>query len=248
MKMMTMKGVNLEKALQRERRRQESSHADELLAAFKQVLADDFRRDEEIRQAIFAGGSSLSEGIDHRLLDPERIFTAAQIKKICTDYRLRFLDARYFKGEIPQEAIAKVKELQREQPPARLQGYKMIAPAAMFHLENKDKDPLLFVPLGNERYYLIHKWGQDLHPLRKILVWPLRNFKNLISTVAGLAALIVALIPSSVMMGPYDTTSLGLRVIFFFYLFLAFSGLTALYGFSRIKNFNSQLWDSKYMD
>ena len=118
----------------------------------------------------------------------------------------------------------------------------------MFNLKNKDKDPLLFLPLGDQHYYLVHKWGGDLHPLRKLIVWPFRNFKTLLTCVAGLALFIVACIPSSVMMSPYDSSSLGLRVICFFYLFIAFSGLTVLYGFSRVKDFNSRLWDSRYMD
>ena len=38
-----------------------------------------------------------------------------------------------------------------------------MAPSALFRLEKTD-DPLLFVPLGNNYYYLVHKWGNDLHP------------------------------------------------------------------------------------
>ena len=54
-----------------------------------------------------------------------------------------------------------------------------MAPSVLFRLEKKD-DPLLFVPLGNEYYYLIHKWGNDLHPFRKALMWPFKNIWNLL--------------------------------------------------------------------
>jgi hypothetical protein len=87
-----------------------------------------------------------------------------------------------------------------------------------------------------------------LHPLRKILVYPFRDFTTLFKSVVALALFIALAVPSQVMMGPQDTTSMHIRVIFFFYLLFAFCGLTALYGFSRVKNFNSVLWNSKYFD
>lgn len=243
-----MNGVNLEEALQREKKRQEAKNPDQILAAFKEVLRQDDAHDEAILGRIFGGeGSDQPVPVEWSALDPERIYTVEQIKNLCTDYRLRFLDARYFKGEIPREAILEIKKLEKEGGQA-LEHFKIVAPAPLFHLEYKDKDPILFLPLGQGRYYLIHKWGRDLHPLRKALVFPFRNFKSLLFSVAGLAALIVMSIPSSVMMGPLDQGSLAIRVIFFFYLFIAFSALTALYGFSRMKNFNSVLWNSRYKD
>ena len=45
---------------------------------------------------------------------------------------------------------------------------KMMAPSKLFELENYD-DPLMFVNLGNNYYYLIHKWGNDMSFFRKIL-------------------------------------------------------------------------------
>lgn len=240
-------GLNLEKALARERRRSQDQTAEETLAAFKALLQADDIEDETILQNIFAGGSSLSRALDLKKLDPNRIYQLEDIKQLCTRYRLRFLDASLFKGDIPYEAISAIKRLQKDQS-VELQGYKMIAPAPMFHLENKDKDPLLMLPLGNDRYYLVHRWGNDLHPLRALMVYPFRSFKSLLSSIALLAAFVVSLFPDSIVMGPLDEHSWNIRIIFFFYLFLAFSALTALYGFSRMKNFNSELWNSRYVD
>lgn len=240
-------GLNLEKALARERRRSQDQTAEETLAAFKALLKADDIEDETILQNIFAGGSSLSRALDLKKLDPNRIYQLEDIKQLCTRYRLRFLDASLFKGDIPYEAISAIKQLQKDQS-VELQGYKMIAPAPMFHLENKDKDPLLMLPLGNDRYYLVHRWGNDLHPLRALMVYPFRSFKSLLSSIALLAAFVVSLFPDSIVMGPLDEHSWNIRIIFFFYLFLAFSALTVLYGFSRMKNFNSELWNSRYVD
>lgn len=242
-----MNGVDLEKALATEKQRSEAKNPDTLLAAFKEILAQDDALDKQILDRIFAGGSEEAQALDLKKLEHDRIYSLEQIKALCTRYRLRFLDSKYFKGEIPYKAISKVKALQRKQD-VDIQSFKLVAPAPMFNLENKDKDPLLLIPLGNERYYLVHKWGNDLHPLRALLVFPFRSFKTLLFSVAFLAAFVVSLFPDSMVMGPYDQHSWNIRVIFFFYLFLAFSGLTALYGFSRMKNFNSELWNSKYLD
>ena len=241
-----MKGINLETKLKEERKRLRSAGADTILAQFKQLLTEDDATDDRIRTNIF-GSDGHAQELDLTQLDPQRIFGLDEIKEVCVAYRLRFLDARYFKGEIPYEAVSKIKSLQKNQE-QELTGFKLIAPAPMFRLQEKDKDPLLFVNLGNGLYYLIHKWGGELSAWRKILVYPFRSFESLFKTIVAFAFLLAAAVPSEIMMGPKDTTSMHIRVIFFFYLFLAFSGLTALYGFSRMKNFSVALWKSKFFD
>ncbi len=243
---MIMNGVDLEKALHKTKAKDQAKNPDEVLRAFQEILKEDDQLDDHILQNIFSSDGQISH-LEARNLEADKIFTLKQIKELCTNYRLRFLSTKYFKGEIPHEAVAKVKQLQKKEG-QEIKDFKIVAPASLFNLEYKDKDPLLFIPLGNQRYYLVHKWGNDLHPLRKAVVFPFRSFKSLLASVALLAALVVCCVPSSVMMGPYDQSSLAIRVIFFFYLFIAFSGLTALYGFSRMKNFNSELWNSKYTD
>ena len=108
---------------------------------------------------------------DFEQLETKRIFHRDTIKKTCIDYRLRFLDLHYFKGDVPVEAIESIQALEQAHN-TELQNMKIIAPSKLFKLKNAD-DPLLFVPIGNEYYYLIHKWGNDLHPLRLLLMWPL---------------------------------------------------------------------------
>ncbi len=238
--------VNLEEALQAERLKSKSISEEMVLQTFLKMLRDDDHLDSEIISRIF-GTDQMIGNLKLENLEGDKIFHLSEIKRLCTNYRLRFLDGKHFKGEIPYEAISKIKELQRSHN-EELSAFKILAPSPMFNLQKKDSDPLLFIPLGNNRFYLIHKWGNDLSPYRKWVVLPFRNFKSLIATVALFTLVIVLAIPDSVYMGPYDQSSGAIRVIFFFYLFIAFSGLTVLYGFSRVKNFNSALWDSKYMD
>lgn len=88
-----------------------------------------------------------------------------------------------------------------------------------------------------------------MNAFRKTLVFPLRSFQHILFTLVGVAFTIAFfIIPDSIIMGPFDQSSLFLRVIFFFYLIIAMGGLTLLYGFSRVKNFSNVLWNSKYDD
>ena len=239
-------GVNLEQKLREQREKLRADDAKHLLAIYQRLLAQIDKEDEKIWADIF-GSEGQANNLDLKKLDANRIFGVDEIQKICVDYRLRFLDAKYFKGDIPYEAIAEVKRIQKNQA-EDITGFKLIAPAGMFHLKEKDKDPLLFINLGNGLYYLVHKWGNDLNRWRKMMVYPFRSFESLFLTIIGFAFFMAAAVPSEIIMGPKDTTSMHLRVIFFLYLFFAFSGLTALYGFSRMKNFSVALWKSRYFD
>lgn len=234
----------MERALQKEKRRGESKTPDELLNSFIALLKEDDKKDQLILQRIF-GKNNGTDALDVAKLDPARIYGIDQIRNLCTDYRLRFLHGEHFKGEIPYEAVSKIKQLQLDQN-LEITNYRIVAPAPMFKLEERDRDPLLFIPLSSTHFYLVHQWGADLNPFRRLMVFPFRNFQSLLTSIAILALIIVMCVPSSVMMGPYDQTSFGIRVIFFIFLFIAFSGLTTLYGFSRMKNFNANLWNSKY--
>ncbi|MCC5916556.1 MAG: hypothetical protein JJU02_04430 [Cryomorphaceae bacterium] len=238
-------GLNLVKALQDERSKR--ANEEEILAAFKQIIADDNRLDAEIHKAIINGGDGETPKLKTENLEVANIFTEQEIQAICIKYRLRFLDAGLFKGDIPYEAISKIKSIQKSEGIA-LKNFKIVAPAGLFKLKFKDKDPLLFLDLGKGYHYLIHKWGNDLHPLRGILMYPFRNFTTLFGTICGISLATAILMPSSIMAGPYDKYVFPIRVIFFFYMLIALCGLTSLYGFSRLKNFSSVLWNSKYDD
>ena len=49
-------------------------------------------------------------------IESNRLFHIDEIKKICIDYRLRFLGFDYFKGNVPNEAYDKLKEFKQNHP------------------------------------------------------------------------------------------------------------------------------------
>ena len=63
---------------------------------------------------------------DFERLETNKIFHLNQIKSF-TDYRLRFLDLKYFKGNIPKEGIEKIIQLEKDHE--TLEGFKIMAPS-----------------------------------------------------------------------------------------------------------------------
>lgn len=177
------------------------------------------------------------------LLDSSKIYHIDEIKQICIDYRLRFLDAKYFKGTIPAEALSKIKAIEKEHN-LEVNGFKIIAPSKLFKLEDKD-DPLLFAPIGNGYHYLIHQWGNDLHPLRKMLMWPFKSLVNIVILILIMSFLITLIIPE----GLFSKTNSNAQFwILNFFMFKCIASVVIFYGFSMGKNFNPAIWNSKYFN
>ncbi len=180
---------------------------------------------------------------DFDLLDTSRIYHLDQIRKICIDYRLRFLDLAYFKPELPEDARDAMADLENTHG-TRLEGLKIIAPSRLFKLEDKD-DPLLFVPMGNHYFYLVHKWGNDLHPLRRLLVWPFKSVVNLALVVVLVSYLSTLMVPEGLFSKSGGTAEFW---IIFFFMFKSIAAIVIYYGFAMGKNFNPAIWNSKYFN
>ncbi|TYP98789.1 hypothetical protein C7447_102104 [Tenacibaculum adriaticum] len=173
--------------------------------------------------------------------DTDAIFHIDQIKKICIDYRLRFLDAKYFKSDYPSEVIIKIHQLEKEHN-TKLHGFKIVAPSVLFKLKKAD-DPMLFVPMSNDYYYLVHKWGNDMHPLRKFKYWVIRNVGNF-----GISLFVTSLLLTLATHSFFfrEHTSIAYFFLLFVFYLKGALGLSLFYGISSGKNFSEYAWRSKY--
>tara|TARA_B100000795_G_scaffold84552_1_gene61437 strand:+ start:329 stop:1003 length:675 start_codon:yes stop_codon:yes gene_type:complete len=178
---------------------------------------------------------------DFDKLESKKIVHLNAIKKTCISYRLRFLDIHYFKGDIPIEAIDKIKELELDHG-IIINSFKIMAPSVMFRLKKTD-DPLMFVPIGNNYYYLIHKWGNDLNPLRRIRMWPFHSLKNLLFSLLAVSFLITLMTPLQIFTKSPDSSSFWLLFLF---MFKAIVAIVLFLGVALGKNFNPKIWNSKY--
>lgn len=232
--------TNLQSKLERVRNRDNSG--EKLLDQIKTIFDQVEDKYNSIQSKLNNSDNVDFNNFDLDLLESRNVYHISHIQKICIDYRLRFLDSSYFKNEIPFEAIQKIKNLEQEHE-TELKGFKIMAPSKLFKLENAD-DPLLFAPIGNGYYYLIHKWGNDLSPFRKLAMWPFKCFENFMLTVFLTALLTTSLVPNGFFMDPENSgTEFFLLFIF---MFKWIGGVALYYGFAKGKNFNEAIWKSKY--
>ena len=238
---MLLERINLHRELENLRKKEVSNEI--LLEEVKKILQQEKEHEDAILERLQQGDPSGIDGndFDFDLLESNRIFHISQIKKLCIEYRLRFLSTKYFKGELPAEAVFATKELEKDHS-TTLRGFQIIAPAPYFRLENAD-DPMLFAPIGNNYFYLVHKWGKDIHPLRKIAMWPLKNFETLIIFSFFLSFFLTFGI-REIFFNKFQETSQFL--ILFLYTFKSTVALIFFYGISLGKNFSSGNWNSKF--
>ena len=230
---------NLETELQNYRNKE--SNEINFLNEVKAFLASDDKVRDSINNKIKRSSSTKLNNFNFDLLETDKIYHVKQIKEICVDYRLRFLDSSYFKNDIPEEAITKIKYLEKNHN-LDIEGFKIMAPSKLFQLKNYD-DPLLFAPIGNDYYYLIHKWGNDVNPFRKIAVRPFRDFSSLLIFLFLISAFIALITPGNLFgEGNEDI----FKVVCCLFIFKSLSAVALYFSFWKGKNFNEAIWNSTF--
>jgi hypothetical protein len=195
-----------------------------------------------IKDSLKSKPSTKINNLAFDTLESKNIFHINQIKNICIKYRLRFLDSNLFKNEIPEEAISKINALEKNNN-TKLSGYKIIAPSKAFNLNNYD-DPLLMIPIGNDYYYLIHKWGNDLNSNRKIKYWPIKNIINYIFFCLLISIIGTLLMPTNILSKNLEYA----QMIVFLFIFKSVIITIAYYFFMMGKNFNSEIWNRPFKE
>lgn len=199
------------------------------------------QHEKELKDLINHLNINSFNSFDFEKLDANKIYSINTIKRVCIDYRLRFLDIKYFKNKLPNEVSQKINSLEKVHN-TKVGEFKIMAPSALFRLEKTD-DPLLFVPLGNNYYYLVHKWGNDLHPFRKLSMWPFKNIWNLLFAILLFSFLVTEITPLTLFTKSPNTSSYWMLL---FFMFKAIASVVLYFGFALGKNFNPAIWNNKY--
>ena len=186
----------------------------------------------------------LYNDFDLNIIDGNNIFHINDIKKTCIDYRLRFLDSKYFKGDYPDSTLEKIKSFKNSHKINHVD-LKVMAPSILFKLKNSD-DPLLFCNLGNEYFYLIDKWGNDLSYFRKLKMWPFKSLKNIIIFLVIFTFFISLLIPKGLFV--YENSLITEFFITYLFMLKSLIAVVIFFGFSLGKNFNTAIWNRKYFN
>lgn len=114
-------------------------------------------------------------------LPAERIMSLEAIKATCLKFGLRFLPTRFYRGALDEGIGTKLDQfraMSRGELPKTLEAeqlaggglidgnraqFYIAAPSESFVLQLIPKDPLLFCRLSLKKFFLIHKWGDDLN-------------------------------------------------------------------------------------
>lgn len=233
------KGI-IEKELFKERSRFQSET--NILETVSRILNENEAARDDIKKTLESKSSTDSNAFNADLLQTDKIYHVSQIRRVCIDYRFRFLDSVFFKAGIPEEAISKIHALEKQHQ-TQLHGFKIMAPSKAFQLLSYD-DPLLFAPIGNDYYYLIHQWGNDINPVRKWLVKPVESLMSFTWFCLIISLIITFLTPETNLSKAVPMASI---IIFLF----AFKSVIAvlMYGFFMMgKNFNVAIWDRQYFN
>ncbi|MBL7950747.1 MAG: hypothetical protein JNM62_03405 [Flavobacteriales bacterium] len=217
-----------------------------ILAEVHLLLADEQKQDDLLRAMVFS--STEEKTVRLSSMDPERIFHREAIRDTCVRYRLRFLPAAYFKGPLPHQAVHALRVLERKAD-GPIRSFMIMAPPSRFKLCDSEADPLLFVPVGDDRFYLVHKWGNDLAPYRSLVNWPLRSPLTLAIVVLMVAFALAALVPTSLL-----TTEPGVghwgthRFVMMFWSTMVCASFTVFGWFAFFGQFSKEAWNSRYFN
>ncbi|WP_395063978.1 hypothetical protein [Flavobacterium sp.] len=213
-----------------------------LLEEVKAILGQNEIERSLIKETLANESSTTANKFEFDLLETDNIFHINQIKKVSIDYRLRFLDSNLFRNAIPEEAISKINALEKNHN-TKLSGFKIMAPSKAFNLKKYD-DPLLFAPIGNDYYYLIHKWGNDLAWYRKLQFLPIKNMVTFVITCLLLSLVFTYFTPPN----PLSASVEFAPIIIFLFLFKSMVGTVGYYFFMMGKNFNDMIWDRAFKE
>ena len=234
--------VNLEEEL-KTLRKKEIQKSEAVLASFKNLFKADWEYDQEIKNRLQKGAES-SRLLNADNLVESKIYTLAEIKNLCLKFRLRFLSTKYFKKDFPVDAISEIKKTEQIAG-QRIESFAIVAPSKMFHLEDANKDPLLFAPLSDGRFYLIHKWGDDLSPVRRFTAWPAKTLVNLLVTIAVLSVGLAALIPNTWLLSAEGANYFNFyRIAFVGFNLIFFSGVVSYFWLALNQKFSVEAWNS----
>lgn len=223
-----------------ERLRQLLLGQQQVLQEVQEILDAEQKKDDVLSAVVL---SSKGHHINRIVRpDPDRIFSSEAIRRMCIIYKLRFLDAGHFKGSLPPRALYELRRLElRSALP--LKGFKVMAPASRFKLCDSEADPFLFVPVGPEHYYLVHRWGGPVSPWRALMAWPWRGPVELGLSVLLLAMLFAAVLPNRFIGASPDVSWWGAhRILALLWTSMVCASFTVFGWFAFFGKFSRQAW------
>ena len=236
-----MSGKSIQQALESERK--QLSQQDLLLQEAERILFKSRLSEKNILDNLKFYNSSF-EFLDDDEIEKEKLFTKAQIKNLSKKLRLRFLSSQSYTGQIPYEAVLKIKELNALHR-KDLKHFKLLSTARSFTLADRGEQAMLFAQTLCGNYYLLHMWGKPLSAWRSLRFFALRNFESLFCCLLLFSLAEALLMPTHLITTDAKAGYLSLyRIACIFHLVIFNAGFTVFSLFSFHLTFSESMWDS----
>lgn len=226
-----------------DRERNATSKEDALLQEARKVLVQGRLSDKHILDNLRFYNSSF-EFLDDEEIDMANVFSVSQLKSTAKKLHLRFLPSQAFEGEVPYEAVLKIKDLNNTYR-KELKHFKILSTKDFFTEHHCKHQALLFAQTISGHYYLVHVWGEPLGNWRKTKFFVLRNFESLMATLFVFTLTLSLLIPDRFLSTDTRATYFSMyRMAGFFHLLILNLGFTIFILFAFHLNFSEYNWDS----
>ncbi|MGZ3866034.1 MAG: hypothetical protein ACXVC6_03360 [Bacteroidia bacterium] len=232
--------LNIEDILRNEKQR--TSAEDKLLSEANKVLVQGRLTEKNILENLKFYKSSF-EFLDEEEIPAEKIFTIKQICSTAVKLHLRFLPSQAFEGEIPYEAVLKIKDLNTAYK-KELKHFKILSTKKFFS-DNSGEQAMLFGQTLYGNYYHIHTWGKQYKKSRKFFSFPLRNFECFAVVLLLFTLIETLIIPDRYLSTDTRATYFSMyRMAAFFHMLILNLGLLIFLMFGFHANFSENNWDS----
>jgi hypothetical protein len=236
-----MLGKNIQEALESEKKH--LSQQDHLLQEAERILLKSRFLEKNILANLKFYNSSF-EFLDDDEVENEKTFTPVQVRNLCKKLRLRFLSSQSYAGEIPYEAVLKIKELNTLYR-KDLKYFKIVSTERFFNSTNDTGQAMLFAQTLCGHYYLIHMWGKPLGTWRSVRFFALRNFESLFICLLLFSLAEALLMPTHLITTDAKAGYLSLyRIACIFHLVIFNAGFTVFTLFSFHLTFSESNWDT----
>ncbi len=177
------------------------------------------------------------------VLDRKKVFSIQDIKNICIDYRLRFLDRKFYVAELPYDAHIKSTafEIEAGQPLV----FKIVTESVNFKSTYPNTQHLLFADIGNGDFYYICSWGNEYSNYRKYISMPFTRIEMLFAVIFAASSFLTIITPTHFITTKANIDYFSMiRMAFFFWCVVALSAMFAYYIVAIRKGMNSSEWDN----
>ncbi|MCA0429894.1 MAG: hypothetical protein LCH32_05275 [Bacteroidetes bacterium] len=217
---------------------------DELIVQTKKILQNDIIYTTKILNHLPYYNKLLTV-VSEEECDTNLIFSINEIKEVAINNRLRFLERKYFKNNLPYEAKLKILDIEKKQL-KQLSNFFVLAPYSSFKIKNSQNNCLLFSETNYGNFYLIHNWGNQFKQVHKLIIWPLKNFETLFISLLIISALITLTLPNNWLTNktqnlPYWNV---FRFVAFLHLLIVGFGVSVYYIMAFSKNLSNTIWNS----